>query len=540
MTMERDLKLSAKAQHTVWIAAAVFAATGFALQWWRMQSLTASMDQGILMQVLWNGLSGHPFESTLSSQLSTNVSHSGQLPAVGYHRLGQHFTPALALWIPLVGVMGKWALPMLQVALITLAGLVLHQLARDELEPKLASWIPLAFYGANAVIAPCMLGNFTDLSQLPLCFFVLLLGLKRHSLPLIAPAALLMPLIREDTGVVLVGIGIWLGIRDRQRWPLAAALIAYGGSWVTIATNLLMPLFSDDNSKRFMVENFGQYLQGREQASSLEVLGLALQQPWILLRELITPPGDTFTYLLAQGLPLLMIPYLSIDSWLLMGLPLLGLLLAQGFNNPLSISIRYTYLVVPGLFVGTIFWWRHHQSLFRSRRLRRLWSGAIALSILFTISGNPNRSLSWLVPDSIQPWIYRSPMEQLTHGAAARSLIASIPADDSVAATTQLVPHLAAREALIRFPYNAIYLNRERQPTPVDWVAADLHNQIRFQQYPKELRGLKQNLSSIEILRKKGYGLVGFNSDVVLLHLNQTDNPSAAKQFETLKNQISQ
>lgn len=538
--MERELRLSAQANRTVWIAAAVFATIGFALQWWRMQSLTASMDQGILMQVLWNGLHGHAFESTLSSQLSTNVSHSGQLPAVGYHRLGQHFTPTLALWIPLVGLMGKWALPMLQVALITLAGLVLHQLAREELEPKLASWIPLAFYGANAVIAPCMLGNFTDLSQLPLCFFVLLLGLKRRSLLLIAPAALLMPLIREDTGVVLVGIGIWLGLRDRQRWPLAAALVAYGGSWVVIVTNLLMPLFSADNSKRFMVENFGQYLQGREQASSLEVLSLALQQPWILLRELITPPGDTILYLLAQGLPLLMIPYLSIDSWLLMGLPLLGLLLAQGFNDPLSISIRYTYLVVPGLFVGTIFWWRNHQSLFQSRRLRSLWSGAIALSILFTISGNPNRSLSWLVPDSIQPWIYRSPLEQLGHGAKALHLTSDIPADASVASTTGLIPHLAARRVLVRFPDNTNYLNLEGQPTPVQWAVADLHHQLRFRQFAKESKALKRNLSHIKKLREKGYGLVAFKSDVVLLHLNQTDNPSAAKQFETLKNQISQ
>ena len=71
------------AQRRVLLAAALFLLIGCALQWWRMQSLTASMDQGILMQVLWNGLRGHPFESTLSSQLSTNVIHSGELPAFG-------------------------------------------------------------------------------------------------------------------------------------------------------------------------------------------------------------------------------------------------------------------------------------------------------------------------------------------------------------------------------------------------------------------------------------------------------------------------
>ena len=94
-------------QRRVLLTAGLFLLIGCTLQWWRMQTLTASMDQGILMQVLWNGLRGHPFESTLSSQLSTNVIHSGELPALGYSRLGQHFTPILALWIPLVGLLGK-------------------------------------------------------------------------------------------------------------------------------------------------------------------------------------------------------------------------------------------------------------------------------------------------------------------------------------------------------------------------------------------------------------------------------------------------
>ena len=84
---------------TVWFTALVFAVVGALLQWWRMTSLTSSMDQGILYQILWNGLQGHPFESTLSSQLSTNVVHAGELPSIGYHRLGQHFTPILLLWL---------------------------------------------------------------------------------------------------------------------------------------------------------------------------------------------------------------------------------------------------------------------------------------------------------------------------------------------------------------------------------------------------------------------------------------------------------
>ena len=229
-----------------------FALVGLALQAWRLEVLQASMDQGIFLQVLSNGLRGHPFESTLSSQLSTNVIHAGQLPALGYHRLGQHFTPILVLWMPLVGLLGSWALPLIQVGLMTAAGLVLYRLAQRRLEPGPASWIALSFFGANAVLGPTW-GNFTDLCQLPLAIFLLLLGLEQRNRWLVLAAALAVPLIREDTGVLLVGVGLWLAARQRQRWPLALALALWGAGWVLLSTNVLMPLFSDDNARRFMV-----------------------------------------------------------------------------------------------------------------------------------------------------------------------------------------------------------------------------------------------------------------------------------------------
>lgn len=42
----------------------------------------ASYDQGIFNQVFWNNAHGNLFQSTLSSQLSTDVIHAGELPRV--------------------------------------------------------------------------------------------------------------------------------------------------------------------------------------------------------------------------------------------------------------------------------------------------------------------------------------------------------------------------------------------------------------------------------------------------------------------------
>jgi uncharacterized membrane protein len=521
-----------RARRRLWIAAALFASVGLLIQWWRIHSLTASYDQGIFTQVLWNGLHGHPFESTLSSQLSTNVIHGGAAPALGYRRLGQHFTPLLALWIPFVGPGGPAALGVIQVLLITAAGLVLHRLARQWLAEDLAAMVAVSFYGANAVLGPTW-GNFTDLCQLPLLVFLLLLALETGSRGLGVPVALLIPLVREDTGVVLVGIGLWLFWRQRQRWPTALALILWGGAWVLLVTTVLMPLFSEDTSRRFMLENFGQYVGAREKASSLDVLRASLGQPLLLLRELVSPPDQTLRYLLGQTLPLMFVPLVSLDSWLLMGLPLLGLLLARGSNNPLSINIRYTFLVVPGLFAGAALWWRSHAPLFARRRLRAIWSGCLALSLLFTLTSNPNRSLSWLIPDSVSPRVHVSAMESWRHAAAARQVLALIPPGATAAATTPLVPALARREVLVRFPQSLTYVDRQGRTRPVDWVAADLGRLRRyapaFDEDQEMLEGAREQLRAMG----DSYGIRALRDGVVVLQRGARDAPGTREALES-------
>ncbi len=522
---------SERARRRVWLAAALFATIGLLIQWWRIHSLTASYDQGIFTQALWNGLRGHPFESTLSSQLSSAVIHGGQPPAVGYHRLGQHFTPLLMLWIPIVGLAGAGALGVIQVLLITAAGLVLHRLARHWLAEDLAAMVSISFFGANAVIGPTW-GNFTDLCQLPLLVFLLLLALERQSWTMGTLAAVLIPLVREDTGVVLVGVGLWLLIRQRHRWPVALAMILWGGGWVVLVTNALMPLFSEDTSRRFMLENFGQYVGQRDQASSLDVLRASLSQPLLVLRELVSPPDQTLRYVVGQALPLMGVPLLSIDSWLLMGLPMLGLLLARGSNNPLSINIRYTFLIIPGLFAGAALWWRHHEPRFAQRRLRAVWAGCLALSLVFTLTSNPNRSLSWLIPDSVSPWVHVPLMERWNHATETRRALEAVPSQASVAATTHLVPPLARREVLVRFPNTITYRDRQGETRPVEWVVADLKILGRYAPAFKEDTDVLE--SALEQLEAMGssYGLRDLRDGVVVLQRGAPDRPGLRQELD--------
>lgn len=500
-------------------AALLFAGLGILLLWWRLISLSASYDQGIFLQVLWNGIEGNPFESTLSSQLSTNVIHSGEVPSIGYQRLSQHFTPILVTWIPLVRLLGIWALPVVQISLITGAGLLLFELAKIDLNPNIAERITVAFYCANAVVAPT-LSNFTDLCQLPFLVFALLYGLKTNRTVLWIISALLIPLIREDTGVVLASIGLWLSIRDQRRRTIGIVFVITGLAWVGIVTNVLMPIFGDDNSKRFMMSNFGQFAPNAESASSFDIAKKVFAQPLTLLRELVSPPGDTLMYFLGMGLPLLFVPLISADALLMASLPLLGLLLARGSNDPLSINIRYTFLVVPGLFAGTSIWWRSRQNLFNSRKLRNVWAGCIALSLIFAIAGNQNRSFSFLIPDSIHPWVYQSPLQQWEHGVKARNALQSIPENASVSANTNLIPWLAQRQVLVRFPHGTEYQDINKEIYSVDWVAIDLKTLAHFSEaFSTDRERLKKSLQWLDA-NSSIYQVQSIEDGVVVLNRN--------------------
>ncbi len=521
------------------LVAAGFLLALLALQSWRSWALLASYDQGIFQQVLWNSLHGHWFESTLSSQLSTNVIHAGALPSIGYARLGQHFTPTLLIWAPLVGLLGGAALPLLQVGLITAAGLVLYRLAHQLVPDRTAHWITYGYFAGNALIGPT-LGNFTDLCQLPLAVFSLLLGLQEKRHWLVVLSALLMPLIREDTGVLLVAIGAWLLVRERQRWPLALAFIAWGGGWVMVCTNVLMPLFSDDNAKRFMVENFGQFL-GEDNAtgnSSLETLQRVLSQPTLLLQQLVDPPGQTLLYLLGQGLPFLFIPLISLDTALLAGPSLLGLFLAQGANDPLSITIRYTLLVVPGFALGALFLWARRPNPNLGSKVRLAWGCALTLSLVLTISSNPHRSLSALIPDSIDPWVHSGWADQWDHGKAARQALRVIPAEASVAANTPLIPLLARRSVVVRFPFSTTYQDRAGSIKAVDWIAVDLdflnRYGVAFQGDWKQLRKSKSWLEN----NRDDYKVRALNDGVVVMERNSNREAGLNPKLENALNQL--
>ncbi len=66
----------------------------------------------------------------------------------------------------------------------------------------------------------------------------------------------------------------------------------------------------------------------------------------------------------------------------------------------------------------------------------------------------------------------KAPWRQLQRGWETRGLLSSIPADASVAAETQLVPLLAQRRVLLRFPESSAYTDEQKQELPAEWIVS--------------------------------------------------------------------
>jgi uncharacterized membrane protein len=485
---------------------------GFCL--YRYNVFYSDSDHGIFSQVFWNNIHGRWFQSSLSSTYSVSVTQEGNVPEVFYHRLAQHFTPALLLWIPIYALFPfPPTLMVLKVALLTAAGPVLYILARQYLQPRLSALITVSFYGANTVIGPA-LGEFYDAAQLPLFVFGMLLAMEKRSWAWFGALGVLTCLIREDAGLVPFGIGFYMLLSRRfPRIGLLTCALSFG--YMLVLTTQIMPLFTDEVSRRFMVEEFGQFTDD-EQASTVDVIWAMLSRPWLLVGDLFASFDKIVRYLLGHWLPLAFVPALSPPAWMVSGFPLLMNFLRRE-DGPLSLNIRYTTPIVPGLFYGAILWWSTHQARFKSAFFRRFWLLCLFLSLVFTFTSNPHRAWSFIVPDSIQPWVHVSLSQQLDHAATVRSLLTQIPPDASVSASRYLIAHLPNRRAVLRFP-GTRFRNDDRQVVSVDYVMVDLRLPLIYQvAFRSPRRDLLDDVPAIERLLERRYGIVGFRDGVVLL-----------------------
>jgi uncharacterized membrane protein len=520
-------------QRAYWLAA-IFFSIVLLVSLHRYFTFYTSYDQGLFNQVFWNSLHGRFFQSSLTSNNSISSMADGVIPTVYFLHLGQHLVPNFLLWLPLYAIYPNPAtLVVLQVGLMALGGLLLYALARHYLAPQLSLWIMGSYYAAIAVIGPT-LANFYEQCQIPVFMFGLLLALEKQAWRWFWVLAILVLGIREDAGIMLFGVGVYLLV-SRRHPRLGVGLCLLSFSYVAIVTSLIMPQISEDNPRLYMAVRFRQFVD-RDDPTTLEVLWGMITNPIALLSSIFTPVDRRVGYLLSHWLPLAFVPAMSAPAWLVAGFPLLSLF-AQSGVSALAINLRYAVAVVPGIFYGSILWWANNPAVFTSR-VRRFWGFCLALSIVLTIVSNPNRSLSFMIPDSVRPWVFVPIARQWEHAAHINHVIRNIPNHVSVSATTHLIPQLSSRRAIIRLP--ALQIRDDRnQIIQIEYAVADLW---QLQEYQKAFKDARSSFATIvpvldKLVATREYGVLQVEDGVVLLQKGQPSNAEALSEWQKLRSE---
>ena len=513
------------------LLAIVFFTLVLAISLNRYFSFYASYDHGLFNQLFWNNLHGRWFQSSLTSANSVGALEDGVVPTVSFIHLGQHLVLDFLLWIPFYALFPHpVTMIVLQVGLMTAGGLVLYALARERLSQQLSVWIAGSYYSAIAVIGSTV-ANFYEHCQIPLFAFGTLLALERKNWTWFWVCALLVLGIREEMGIILFGIGAYLIVSRRHPWVgLAVCVLSF--SYVAFVTNVVMPQFSPDNSRLYLATRFKQFVN-TDHPSTLQVLWGMVTHPIELAETLLMPIDRRITYLAGQWVALAFVPAVSGAAWTIAGFPLFSLF-AQSGLSALTVNLRYAVTVVPGVFYGAIVWWSQNPQRF-TPKFRTGWKVCIVLSLMFMLSGNPNRAFSFIIPDSVRPWVFVPLPRQWEHAAHIYNVIRNVPDTASVSTTTHIIPQLSTRRSIMRLPALEIY-NDQHQKVRVDYAIADLW---QLKEYSKAFGDSRlyfaQTLPWLEkIVNENQYGVRQVEDGVVMMVRGQPSDPTMLAEWRKL------
>ncbi|HTW00629.1 MAG TPA: DUF2079 domain-containing protein [Streptosporangiaceae bacterium] len=259
--------------------------------------------------------------------------------------LGDHFSPIIAVLAPLYWLYnGPQTLLVAQAVLFALATPFLWVFTRRAFgggqKATVAAYLVAAAYALSWPIASALAFDFHEVAFVPVLTAVALERLQAGRLrtALIALACLL--LVKEDMGLFVAGIGLYLAVSRRvvSRQRLVAAALVVGGLLASfIAIYVLIPAFGGRSGYYWAYTDLGPNLT--------QAAGHLITHPLSSLRLLITPRVKLETMLWLVG-AFCFLPLLSPISLAVVPL-LLERMLGNVFPAWWVTSLQYNaYLVV--------------------------------------------------------------------------------------------------------------------------------------------------------------------------------------------------
>ncbi len=171
-------------------------------------------------------------------------------PVLGRSFLSEHFSPILALLVPLHALFRTpYLLILIQPLALWASGVVLRDVLRDQGVPASLAALACVIYWNHARMVSTLDYLFHMECLLPLGLFVLF-RLRKHAGAWFGLALVLTLSIKEDVGLYVAGIGMWMALAERRRaLGVVTALISL--AWSIAAVQFAIPALAGGASYAF-------------------------------------------------------------------------------------------------------------------------------------------------------------------------------------------------------------------------------------------------------------------------------------------------
>src|SRR5579863_8950695 len=429
--------------------------------------LTHAEDLGIMDQAIWTTLHGNPLHMTIC-----NIVHDTNCYSLnGIPRFAIHFEPILYIvalfYLP-------WPNPdtllVLQSLVVATGAFPAFWLARLRLRNEWASVGIAALYLLYPAQQFAQVNDFHAVTfTASLLLFTLYFMYTRKTVWLFVFAILSMA-CKEEIPLVIIMFGLW-SILFQHRWRSGLALTLLAVAWAVLALAIIPRIFSPSGHSLLS----GRYV-GLNQGYVHYVLHL-VAHPTTTIKQYILEPSHLY-YLRVLLTPAGYLPLLA--PWvLILAVPSIALNLLSSDPNMYSGMFQYNAEIVPVLIFSTIeaivllIWlaqWvmsrvRKERStpevsgvpgvpevaesepfIARTRYVNRwLHAGLLALLLVYSLYSVVKADTNNVNMPFAQGFVW----PQVTaHTTLAQHFIDMIPADASVSAQSDLVPHMSHRNSI--------------------------------------------------------------------------------------------
>lgn len=429
---DRALALSARLPAVVlWLGIGGYAAVFSWLSIQRHRAFyTGRLDMGNMVQAAWNTAQG--------DFLSTTAITGEQIS-----RLGVHVDPVLALFAPLMAVWPNAEVLMVaQAMLVALGAVPIFALGRRWLSHDGLALAGAALYLLYPALQWATVTEFHPVVLAAPFLAACIWAADSGRYGWLAIASVFALLTKEEVGLALVVLGIWMIVQGRRR--AGVVLAAASAAWVAIAVGVIIPAFGEGENPLA-----GRYADLGD--SPGEILAALILRPWEVPQALALD----WAYLLALLAPLLLLP-LRAPLLAAGALPevILNVLSSHGPQH--RITHHYAAAMAPFLVAAAMLGLSRMRGRPPSAVLRRVVASPRATACVLVgavvVSGVVLGPLPWWqnLPGGSTTRVYEYTVTP--HADVLRRAVALVPDGAAVSASNHIGAYLSARKRIHLFP----------------------------------------------------------------------------------------